>query len=394
MRGVFVCGNPQGARTGPAHGPVRAILAMFACMGPVNGPIRALTPDHPLAPRNSGEQAGRGRAADEGEDGDDRDGEPDRQEGRGGVSADDQARDRRKEQQVHQVHAERAFGQGGDEPRRGLAADAGEHEEQAEGRQQDVGRAELPRPLKNRCFDELARGTLPPEGPAGKGCADEKADPSDDEFALPGPIHVIMDIMGQHQISQVSGTIPQRRETIPEALAPEFVRDETVDPGNEGRQDKEPEEDALLLRGRFFQPGRYDRNDQVDADERVHEPEVSAHRREVEGQALQVGKGLLPGHPAPRQWQESVDEHERQHRRKDAQKAAAIELHHSLAGFHRHQQEGRHDHKERHAGPADETVVESHPKAVPLIGQQGDIAGQPGSIGRIEVLAGMNQHHQ
>ena len=90
-----------------------------------------LAPDHPFASRNSGEQAGRDRAADEGEYGDDRDGEPDRQEGRGGVSADDQTRDRRKEQQVHQVHSERAFGQGGDEPRRGLAADAGEHEEQA-----------------------------------------------------------------------------------------------------------------------------------------------------------------------------------------------------------------------------------------------------------------------
>ena len=68
-----------------------------------------LAPDHPLAFRNAGEEAGRDGAAGEGEHGDDGDGQPNGEEGRGGIAADDQAGDRRQEEQVHQVHPERAF---------------------------------------------------------------------------------------------------------------------------------------------------------------------------------------------------------------------------------------------------------------------------------------------
>ena len=58
-----------------------------------------LAPDHPLASRNAGEEAGRDGAAGEGEHGD---GQPNGEEGRGGIAADDQAGDRRQEEQVHQ----------------------------------------------------------------------------------------------------------------------------------------------------------------------------------------------------------------------------------------------------------------------------------------------------
>ena len=174
---------------------------------PIN-PRTNLTPDHPLASRDPGEEAGRDGAAGEGQHGDDGDGQPDREKGRGRVAADDQAGDRRQEEQVHQVHSERAFRQGGDKTGRGLAANAGEHEEQAESGQQDIRGAELPRPFENGCLDELARDPLPPEGPAGKGGADQEAGPSDDEFALPGPVQMVMDVMGQHKIAEISGAIP------------------------------------------------------------------------------------------------------------------------------------------------------------------------------------------
>ena len=121
---------------------------------------------------------------------------------------------------------------------------------------------------------------------------------------------------------------------------------------------------------------------------------MSRHRWEIERQPSKVSKRLLPSHRTPSKRQERVGEHKHQHRRHHAQQSTAVERRHSVARLHRHKQECRNYHKQRHTYASERAIVESHPKAIVVIGKHRHIAGKPRCIGTIEILTCVHQHHQ
>ena len=103
-------------------------------------------------------------------------------------------------------------------------------------------------------------------------------------------------------------------------------------------------------------------------------------------------QGLLPSHRPPRQWQEGINEHETQHRRKNAQETPTIERTHALTRWQRREQEGRSDHEQGYASTCDTSIEECHPKAILLCCQQRHIACQARAVRAIEILTCVNQH--
>ena len=156
---------------------------------------------------------------------------------------------------------------------------------------------------------------------------------------------MVTDIMSHHEIPQIPGEIPERMEPVPEAFSPHLRRDPMVDPGDEGRSDEQPDKHSFFPRRGPLKPGRNDRNDQVQSDQRVHEPKMSRHRREIERQHLQVSCRLTPVHPAEKGREDDIKQQERDRRRKNSREAPAVETAHGLAGLQRHEEERRHNHE-------------------------------------------------
>ena len=130
--------------------------------------------DEPFVAGEEGDELGGEGAADVGQDGDERDSQPDG-DGRGGcVAADDEIGDGDKVEDVHQVHAEGQLGKGSDHGGGLFLPYAGEHQEEAEGGEQDVGGTEFPGPFDYRRGDGLSRDSLHPEGPAREDGADDE----------------------------------------------------------------------------------------------------------------------------------------------------------------------------------------------------------------------------
>ena len=201
--------------------------------------------------------------------------------------------------------------------------------------------------------------------------------------------------MCHNQIAKIAGTIPEHSETVPETFSPEFRSNETVNPRDEGGNSEKSEEYELILCRCPLQPRRPHRNNEIEADERVHKPQVPRHGRKVERQQLQVGKRLFPGHSSPRERQQGIEQEKAGHRREYAQKTPLVELPHTDSLFHRHQQKSRYYHKQRHGNPPAEPVVEGHPEAVAFVEQLGHIAGQPhGIFGSVKIFAGVDKHHK
>ena len=269
---------------------------------------------------------------------------------------------------MHQVHAEAQLGERRDDARRGLV-DGGEHEEEAVGGHQHVKRAELPAPLEHRCLDGNAGLALQPEAPCRECSSDEEADKAYAQAAAIVPLEVETDVVGQHEVAQIAGAVPQHVETVPKALAPQLVADKAVQPRHGRGEDKYPDEYLLLLCRSLLKPRRHDGNNQVEADEWIHEPEVAGHRGEVPRQAAEVGPRRLPCHAAPSQGQEAVQQHEDNHRGQDAQETATIEVGHAGARLHRHEQKGTDGHEQWHGDAAKGSIVEGYPEAVSLIGK-------------------------
>lgn len=130
--------------------------------------------DQPLAAGEEGDEFRGEGAAEVGQESDEGDGEPDGDYRGGSVAADDQGGDGHQEENVHQVHAEGEFGEGGDQGGGFLLTDAGEHQEEAEGGEQHIGGAELPGPFYDRRGDDFSRNGFHPEGPAGKDGSDDE----------------------------------------------------------------------------------------------------------------------------------------------------------------------------------------------------------------------------
>ena len=162
-----------------------------------------------------------------------------------------------------------------------------------------------------------------------------------------------------------------------------------MEPGDERREGKDAEERQFVLRAGLFEPGRHHGDDEVDADEWVHEPQMARDGREVERHHLQVVQGLFLRCASPSQRQHGIEQQEAHKGWQDAQEAPAIELPHGHTFAHRNEQEGRHDHEQRHGDTPEETIIDGYPQAVALVGQH-----RIGIVVNVETFTRVDDHHQ
>ena len=175
---------------------------------------------------------------------------------------------------MHQIHAESQLGKSVN-PSWSLL-DASEHQKSTKRGKQHIGGAELPRPFHHRRFHLHTRHSLPPETPGSKQTAYDEADNPNGHLLPTTPFQVYTNEVCQYEIAQVARAVPQGRELIPKAFTPEFGRHEAVEPRGERREGKETEEYQFVLCTCLFEPRRHHGYDEVDTDERVHEPQMTA----------------------------------------------------------------------------------------------------------------------
>ena len=293
------------------------------------------------------------------------------------VAIDEIRSEERHKEQVNQIHSERQARQFGNHRRSGFALDAREQKEHTESGNNDIRRAKFPSPLKHRSVDEHTRRAHHPKRPSGEQHTHHGSHSAYAQTLGAIPLYVHTHIVGKHQISEIARHIPEHAITIPETFTPHLGSDKLANKRRERRDEKQRQEHPFVARRRLFEPRRHHRNDEIDADERIHKPQMARHRWEIERQTSEVGKRLLPRHSTPSKRQERVGKHKHQHRRHHAQQATAVERRHSVALLHRHKQECRNYHKQRHTYASERAIVESHPKAIALIGKHRHIAGKP-----------------
>jgi len=134
----------------------------------------------------------------------------------------------------------------------------------------------------------------------------------------------------------------------------------TVQVRHAGRQQEQPDKETFFFGRRLAQPGRDDRDEQVDADQRVHEPQVSGQRREVQEYPRQVFERGCSVDLPPQHRQGAIKYHEYEKRRQDADATPAVELPHGLPFLHRCKKKSGDYYKQWH-GHTRETVVHRHP---------------------------------
>ena len=217
---------------------------------------------NPLAAGEEGDKLRGNGATDVAQDGDGRDGCPDRDERLGLIAANEINCDGGKEKHVHEVHAEAQLSNGRNKSRRGLMY-GGEHKEESVGGQQDIQRAELPAPFEHRRLNRNARHAFQPKAPRGEGCSSKEADETDTDSATVAPLEVEADIVCQDKIAEVARAVPQGMEAVPKAFAPQLVADKAVQPRHDCGEGKDVDEYPLLFRRCFLQPGRHDVGDIV-----------------------------------------------------------------------------------------------------------------------------------
>ncbi len=198
---------------------------------------------------------------------------------------------------VHQIDAETELGELGDDGG-GLAIDAAHHQEAAGGEAQHGGGAEGPSQFNvGRGVERAGRG-LQIEGENGAYGSCRQHYGSYGELAGTAPGKVGADVVCHYQIAQIAAEVPQHVILVPETLAPHLAA-EAVEEGNAGAQGEEQQEEAFLGSRGLAQPGRHNGDEQIDADERIHEPEVAGQGGEVEQNAAQVLAGGVPANLAP-----------------------------------------------------------------------------------------------
>ena len=79
------------------------------------------------------------------------------------------------------------------------------------------------------------------------------------------------DIMCYDDIAQIAGKVPQHVIFIPEALSPNFSAP-AVQIRNACRQKEQSDEEPLFTSACLFEPRGYDRDEQIYAYQRIHEP--------------------------------------------------------------------------------------------------------------------------
>lgn len=120
---------------------------------------------------------------------------------------------------MHQIHAKRQFGDGGNI--RWCMADAGEEQEGSKGGKQHIGGTELPRPLHLRGGHLNTRHSFHPEAPCRECPSDDETDGAYCQTSALRPLQMHTDVMRQHHVAQVARAIPQGRELVPVAFAPD-----------------------------------------------------------------------------------------------------------------------------------------------------------------------------
>lgn len=126
---------------------------------------------------------------------------------------------------------------------------------------------------------------------------------------------------------------------VPEALTPELA-EEIVEVGHTCGEREEADEEKLLFSRRFAQPWRDYRDDEVEADERIHKPEMTGKGGEVERYTGEVVQGCRSIDLSPEHGQCAVEDQETNEGRQDAQGAVTVERPHAFAFFHRDEEIG------------------------------------------------------
>ena len=194
--------------------------------------------------------------------------------------------------------------------------------------------------------------------------------------------------MGKDKIAEIAGTIPEGGILIPETLAPKFGRDKAVEPRRERGECKDGEENPFLAGSGPLKPRRNDRDDEIDAYQRIHEPQMAGYRRKVERHHHQRFQGFTPCHGAPQGGKNGIQDKEYYKWRKNAKEAATVELTHRHVTADRDKEEGGDNHKQGDGDAAEESVIDRDPQTVGFIGYLGDWTHV------VKHLAGMNQHNQ
>ena len=294
---------------------------------------------------------------------------------------------------MHQVDAVAEFRHTGYECRCRGAAYAGEEQEGACGEGHAVDGAHRPSDLDDGGLVRHARYGLYVEREYRRRGSRHHQHEARREAAAPAPRKVLAYVVRNDRVSEIAREVPQHVVFVPETLAPQLAAP-AVEVGHACRYEEQRDEEPLLACRGALKPGRDYGYEEVDAYERVHEPQVSGQRREVQRQAGDVVQRCCRVDLSPQQRQGAVQDHEYDKRWQYALCAAAVELPRRLPGGHGHEQVCRYDDEQRHRH-ARETVVERYPQAVGLVGQERLRPRHVGRSGRaIEVLAGVYQHHQ
>ena len=171
---------------------------------------------------------------------------------------------------VHEVYAVAQFGKVGDQTGRIRAVYAGEHQESPHGKHYTVDGAEGPTYFYDGGCEYLSGDSLYIERVDGQyGPRYHESGPDSQSFvAVPGKVYP--DVVCQHQISQVTGEVPQHMVFIPETLSPEFP-EPPVQVGHTGREEEQGDEESLLFGRCLVEPGGYDGHEKVEADQRINQ---------------------------------------------------------------------------------------------------------------------------
>ena len=293
---------------------------------------------------------------------------------------------------VHQIDAKAELGELGDDGG-GLAIDAAHHQEAAGGEAQHGGGAEGPSQFNVGRGVQCAGRGLQIEGENGAYGSCHQHYGSYGELAGTAPGKVGADVVCHYQIAQIAAEVPQHVILVPETLAPHLAA-EAVEEGNAGAQGEEQQEEAFLGSRGLAQPGRHNGDEQIDADEGIHEPEVAGQGGEVEQNAAQVLAGGVPANLSPCHGQGGIEYKEGEERGQNAHEAAFVELPGSGLLAHGSQQEGGYNHEQGY-GHAGEPVIDGYPQAVCLGGKIGGGPHHVCGIGRtIVVFTCVNQDYE
>ena len=201
------------------------------------------------------------------------------------------------------------------------------------------------------------------------------------------------DVVRHDQVSEESGEVPQHVVFVPETFSPQLT-EPAVQVGHAGGQGEQGDEEAFFFGCCFAQPGGDDGDEEVEADERVHEPQVAGQAGEVQQEARQVAGGRCAVNLSPQQGQRAVQQHEQDGGGTYAQEALAVELPHALSFLHGHQQVGGDNH-EQGDGHARKAVVQGYPEAVCFVLQEGLGSGHFACPCRsVKILTGVYHHDQ